>query len=58
MIAAMEAFCRQEGYCKITLEVLGNNVVAKKAYMTAGFEGYELTPEAGKAEFWQKKIND
>lgn len=31
-------------------------VGAKAAYTASGFEGYELDPTIGKAEFWQKKI--
>jgi hypothetical protein len=38
--------------------VLTGNIAAKGAYRKAGFEGYELDPAVGKAEFWQKKIMD
>ncbi|MFT5906124.1 MAG: ribosomal protein S18 acetylase RimI-like enzyme, partial [Cryomorphaceae bacterium] len=44
--------------CKITLEVLSKNEVAKSAYQKFGFSGYELDPEAGKALFWEKPIVD
>lgn len=53
-----ENFAISRGCCKITLEVLGGNLVAKKVYSKAGFESYELDPTVGKAEFWQKKIID
>ena len=36
--------------------IYSGNIPAKKAYEQAGFEGYELDPSAGFAEFWQKKI--
>jgi ribosomal protein S18 acetylase RimI-like enzyme len=42
--------------CKITLEVLEGNLVAQAAYRRAGFAGYELDPQMGKAMFWQKKL--
>ena len=42
--------------CKLTLEVLSGNHPAKATYKAVGFEPYELDPEAGHAEFWQKKI--
>ena len=45
-----------KGCCKITLEVLEGNHVAKNAYIKAGFKGYELDPEMGKAVFWEKPL--
>lgn len=45
-----------KGCCKITLEVLSNNEVAKASYRKFGFSNYELTPEAGAALFWQKEL--
>mmetsp|Transcript_15347 Transcript_15347/g.14720 ORF Transcript_15347/g.14720 Transcript_15347/m.14720 type:complete len:164 (+) Transcript_15347:63-554(+) len=56
LISFIEQFGRSKGYCKITLEVLEGNLGAKAAYTSAGFDGYELDPTIGKAEFWQKKI--
>lgn len=44
------------GCCKITLEVLSNNVAAKSAYQKFGFGSYELDPSAGSALFWQKTL--
>jgi len=46
----------KENCCKLTLEVLSENHVAKNAYKKFGFEGYELDPESGQAVFWQKKL--
>ena len=48
---AMERDC-----CKLTLEVLEGNEPAKKAYLSFGFETYELDSSHGKAFFWQKTI--
>ncbi len=44
------------GCCKVTLEVLTENVVAKKSYEKFGFKPYQLTEAGGPAQFWQKKI--
>jgi hypothetical protein len=41
----------------VTLEVLSGNYPAKKVYEQAGFGAYELDPDSGTAEFWQKKIS-
>ena len=53
--AEMEAI--ELGCCKVTLEVLSGNEVAKNAYRKFGFEGYELDPENGHALFWQKHLD-
>ncbi len=47
---------RKRGCCKITLEVLENNVRARRIYERAGFAGYELDPAAGKALFLQRRL--
>lgn len=57
MLSQVEGIARERGCCKITLEVLENNVVAKAAYEKFGFAGYELDPEAGQAVFWQKVLS-
>lgn len=44
------------GCCKLTLEVLEGNEVAKSAYEKQGFSGYELDPKMGQAMFWQKLL--
>jgi len=46
----------KRGCCKVTLEVLSGNKVARNSYIKFGYNGYELDPEAGKAEFWEKPI--
>jgi ribosomal protein S18 acetylase RimI-like enzyme len=52
----IEDLAISKGCCKITLEVLEGNQVAKSAYIKAGFKGYELDPEMGKAVFWEKSL--
>lgn len=42
--------------CKLTLEVLENNAIARSFYNAIGFSSYELDPAAGKALFLEKKI--
>jgi len=57
MLNEVEALASFRGCCKLTLEVLEGNDVAKKSYQKFGFTGYELDPKLGKAMFWEKKIN-
>lgn len=56
LLAKVEEVAKQRNCCKLTLEVLEGNTVAKNAYLSFGFAGYELRPETGKALFWQKKL--
>ncbi len=56
MFDKVEEIALNRGACKLTLEVLEGNTNAQKAYVKAGFEGYELDPAMGKAMFWQKKL--
>jgi ribosomal protein S18 acetylase RimI-like enzyme len=56
MLHKVEAIAKQRGCCKLTLEVLSNNHVAKGAYEKFGFKEYQLDPEAGHALFWQKSL--
>lgn len=56
MLEKIEDIARAKNCCKITLEVLSNNDVAKSAYRKFGFSGYELDPKAGTAQFWQKLL--
>ncbi|MBL4909813.1 MAG: GNAT family N-acetyltransferase [Alteromonadaceae bacterium] len=57
MLAEVEALASFRGCCKLTLEVLEGNDIAKKSYQNFGFSSYELDPEIGKAMFWEKKIS-
>ena len=56
MLQKVEAIARARNCCKITLEVLSNNTIAKNAYAKFGFAGYELDPTAGQALFWEKAL--
>ena len=56
MLSKVEQIARDKGCCKITLEVLEGNDIAKRAYTKFGFTGYELDPDVGRALFWQKAI--
>lgn len=56
MMFYIEQYAKSLNCCKLTLEVLSGNHPAKATYKAVGFEPYELDPEAGHAEFWQKKI--
>lgn len=56
MLQFVENIAVEKGCCKITLEVLEGNQVAKNAYLKFGFAGYELDPQMGKALFWEKAL--
>lgn len=56
LLAAAEAVAGQRNCCKLTLEVLSGNAVARKAYAACGFAGYQLDPQAGQAIFLEKKL--
>lgn len=51
-----EEFAIKNHYCKLTLEVLTGNGLAKRIYHKLGFAPYKLTDAAGFAEFWQKML--
>jgi ribosomal protein S18 acetylase RimI-like enzyme len=52
----IENIAVQKGCCKVTLEVLEGNQIAKNAYLKFGFGGYQLDPQMGKALFWEKPL--
>lgn len=54
LLQEVELFAKQRGCCKLTLEVLEGNEIAKASYQKFGFEGYELDPKLGQAMFWEK----
>lgn len=56
MLSEVERIARDKECCKLTLEVLDGNQVAKNAYLKFGFLGYELDPKMGKALFWEKAL--
>ncbi|WP_413702236.1 GNAT family N-acetyltransferase [Psychromonas sp. KJ10-10] len=54
----IEKIARQRDYCKITLEVLSGNEIAKNAYLKQGYSDYQLDPAHGSALFWTKSLNN
>ncbi|VGO15984.1 Aminoglycoside N(6')-acetyltransferase type 1 [Pontiella desulfatans] len=56
LLAKVEEIAKKTACCKITLEVLEGNTIARAVYSKFGFEGYELDPEMGKALFYEKKL--
>lgn len=56
MLLKAEEIARDIGCCKLTLEVLEGNTVAKALYQSCGYAGYELDPSMGQAVFWQKTL--
>ncbi|HDK37432.1 MAG TPA: GNAT family N-acetyltransferase, partial [Thiolapillus brandeum] len=56
MLEKVEETARQRGCCKLTLEVLEANNIARNAYQKFGFSAYELDPETGQALFWEKSL--
>ncbi|MBG7618745.1 GNAT family N-acetyltransferase [Herbaspirillum sp. AP02] len=57
LLASVERQARALGCCKLTLEVLEGNTVARSLYRASGFAGYELKAETGKAMFMQKLLD-
>ena len=51
-----ENLARELGCCKLTLEVLEGNHMAQAAYASLGYAPYELDPQMGQAQFWQKLL--
>lgn len=56
MFAKTEDIAHTLDCCKLTLEVLENNHIAKIAYKRFGFQPYQLNPEQGQALFMEKKL--
>lgn len=56
LLMQAEQIARQRGCCKLTLEVLEGNQVARSLYASCGYAGYALDPEMGEARFWQKML--
>lgn len=54
MLAEAERIAVERGAVKMTLEVLSGNVPAVKLYRRIGYEGYQLDPAMGTAQFMQK----
>jgi ribosomal protein S18 acetylase RimI-like enzyme len=56
LLAAIEKLASTRGCCKLTLEVLSGNELAKNSYRKYGFNSYMLDDSAGHALFWEKKL--
>ena len=56
LMAAIEAEALKRGACKVTLEVLSGNTIAKALYTAMGYGDYQLDPASGHALFWQKRL--
>ncbi|MFV2059942.1 MAG: GNAT family N-acetyltransferase [Gammaproteobacteria bacterium] len=57
LLLAAEKLAITNSCCKLTLEVLQGNTIAKKAYQKLGFKSYELNPDIGGALFWEKILD-
>ncbi len=56
LLAYIESHARNMRCCKVTLEVLEGNSVARSAYTKFGFEPYTLDEHTGSALFMQKSL--
>lgn len=56
LLQCVEAEAHRRNACKLTLEVLENNQAARNLYAGFGFQNYELIPENGVAQFWEKPL--
>ena len=54
MLAVAERIAIERGAVKMTLEVLSGNGPAVRLYQRIGYEGYQLDPAMGSAQFFQK----
>lgn len=54
MLALAERMAQERGAVKMTLEVLSGNAPAVNLYRRIGYEGYQLDPAMGTAQFFQK----
>lgn len=54
MLAEAERIAVERGAVKMTLEVLSGNAPAVRLYRRIGYEGYQLDPAMGTAQFFQK----
>ena len=57
MLERVEQIALQRGCCKLTLEVLQENVAAQKLYRKFGFADYQLAAAGGNAMFLQKPFD-
>ncbi|MBD8513848.1 GNAT family N-acetyltransferase [Photobacterium sp. WH77] len=53
---AIEQYCRDNHYLKITLEVADDNIAAKKLYSSCQYEDYRVVLKG--QQHWQKYLNN
>jgi len=58
MLDKVVEIAKSKGCCKLTLEVLEGNRVARSSYQKFGFSGYGLDPELGSASFWEMNLSE
>lgn len=58
MLECVEQIALERGCCKLTLEVLQENVAAQKLYRKFGFADYQLAAAGGNALFLQKRFKN
>jgi ribosomal protein S18 acetylase RimI-like enzyme len=56
LLEAVEAEARRRGCCGLTLEVFGDNEVAKRLYRKFGFTGAESCEPPHEMLFWKKRF--
>lgn len=56
LLSSIERIAKDKQCCKITLEVLEGNKIARSAYVKYGFSSYQLDSSNGSALFWQKDL--
>ncbi len=54
ILKKVEEIAKREGCCKLTLEVLENNIPGMNLYKSMGFVPYKLDPTQGRAMFMEK----
>jgi ribosomal protein S18 acetylase RimI-like enzyme len=54
MLALAQQIAQERGAVKMTLEVLSGNTPAVTLYRRMGYQGYQLDPAMGTAQFFQK----
>lgn len=56
LLQQVELVARERDCCKLTLEVLEGNEVARASYRKFGFASYQLDPDLGRALLWEKSL--
>ncbi|WP_184041509.1 GNAT family N-acetyltransferase [Chitinivorax tropicus] len=56
LLLAAEHIAHERDCCKLTLEVLSGNQLARQLYEKVGYQAYTLDPAMGQAMFFEKKL--